>query len=452
MRKFLCTFSLVLLFAGIAQAGTFDAREAPQGSTIEILIPKLDLTNVGGSVDGEAVRFYPVSQEPAFDESITRAEFLKLMFVNHDFGDVDVSKVKDFPDVSSADPYYDVIQKAEALDIINGYEDGKFRPYTSITRGQIAKILVKAFDPPEVLEKAPSFPDVPVGHVFYDSINQAIRAKIFQGYADGYMRPDRDINFSEAETVIKRAAQLEEFTSLGNRDYYRGYVGIHRLSPLKTKDLLLLLSRGNETEPQTIHLNVVKKDFPTVSFSLAKDKNDLFGKEQQDDTWTKIDAAKASPVEEQLWEGPFVMPTQGELTLGFGDKLYINGVYSGSHFGLDLANDEGTKVYAPNNGKVTLADWTTSYGNTIVIDHGQNIFTMYLHLSALKVQAGQMVQKGDLIGLMGSTGLATGSHLHYTQFVGGIVVDPQEWLDGKFADSTGVPIITNIPDPSTSGF
>ena len=422
----------LLFLPAIAHGGVFDAREVQQGDTVEILIPKHDVTNVTATFDGAAVYFYPVSREPLFDEPITRAEFLKLMFLNHDFGVIDIDSVKDFPDVPAHHPYYDVIQKAAALNIIHGYEDGLFRPYTTITRGQIAKMLVNGFDPAEVLEEAPSFTDVPLDHVFYDHINRAVRAKIFQGYPDGLMRPDRDINFSEAETVIRRAAGLENFIPLAERLYFRGFVGIHRLINVGTKDLQLLLSRGDESEEQTIYLNIFSREFPIVSFSLTEEKTQLFGKEEQDNTWIMIDGAKSHPESEQLWEGDFIVPAQGELTLGFGDKLYINGSYSGSHFGLDYANDEGTEVYASNHGKVTLAAWTPSYGNTIIIDHGHNIFTMYLHLSELKVSEGQMVQKGDLIGLMGSTGIASGPHLHFTHFVGGIIVDSQDWLEGRF--------------------
>jgi murein DD-endopeptidase MepM/ murein hydrolase activator NlpD len=429
-RKIVCL--LFLFLSGTAHAGTFDARNVLQGSPVEILVPKYDLTEVKGAFDGTGVRFYPVSREPAFDEPITRAEFLHLIFRNRDFGTVDVSSVQYFPDVSPDNPYRDDIQKAAALGIIHGYEDGLFRPYTTITRGQIAKILVNAFYPPAILDAAPQFPDVPAGHVFYDHINQAVRAKVFQGYPDGLMRPDRDINFSEAETVITRAAGLKSFIPLGKRDYYRGFVGIHRLSALGTKDLELLLSKPDGSEQQTIPINIMKRDFPVVSFNLAEEKTKLFGKEEQDNTWTLIDGAKANPSDEQYWEGAFIVPTQGEISLGFGDKLYINGSYAGSHFGVDYANREGTEVYAANHGKVTLAAWTPSYGNTVVIDHGQNVFTMYLHLAELKTQEGQMVSKGDLIGLMGSSGIATAPHLHFTHFIGGIIVDSQDWLEGRY--------------------
>jgi murein DD-endopeptidase MepM/ murein hydrolase activator NlpD len=68
-----------------------------------------------------------------------------------------------------------------------------------------------------------------------------------------------------------------------------------------------------------------------------------------------------------------------------------------------------------------------SYGNTIVIDHGQNVFTMYLHMSSLVANEGDRVKKGHLIGHMGSTGIATGSHLHFNHFIGDVIVDSGEW-------------------------
>jgi murein DD-endopeptidase MepM/ murein hydrolase activator NlpD len=79
-----------------------------------------------------------------------------------------------------------------------------------------------------------------------------------------------------------------------------------------------------------------------------------------------------------------------------------------------------------------MAAETPTYGNTIIIDHGQNIFTMYLHLSEMEVSPEDSVNKGDLIGLMGSTGVATGPHLHFTHFVGDIIVSSEPWYEGRY--------------------
>lgn len=403
----------------------YSPREVQQGSTVIIELPRLDDTRPTGTIGDEKVHFYAIDREPTFDEPISRAEFLELMFMNGQFSEVSSAEAIDFPDVPESHPAYEHIQKAAALNIIHGYEDGLFRPSTTITRGQIAKVLIEAFDPSQTNEQPQRFADIPNSHRFYDYINQSVNASYFQGYPDGFMRPDRDINFSEAEIVIQRAADPETFTNLGPREYWRAFIGIHRLSPIETKKLII----NHDTEEKTIDLTVTPRSYSTISFNLSQDKTKLFGNNDQDKTWAAIDGAKANPAPQRLWDGPFIMPTVGELTLGFGDKLNINGKYSGSHFGLDLANSEGTEIYASNSGNIALSAWTPSYGNTIVIDHGQNIYTMYLHMSALETEEGQMVQKGDLIGRMGSTGIATGSHLHFTHFVGGIIVDSEPWMD-----------------------
>lgn len=402
-------------------------RDVQQGSTVVIEIPRHETLKPTGTIDGKTVLFYEVEREPAFDEPISRAEFLELMFTNSDIPGTE-AEPEDFPDVPLDHPAYDHIQKAAAHGIVHGYEDGLFRPSTTITRGQIAKVLVETFDPPETNTKAPRFADIPNNHRFYEYINRAVNAGYFQGYPDGFMRPDRDINFEEAAIVIRRASEREMVTPLGPRQYWRAFVGIHRNSPIETKYLTIT----NDEEQQVINLNVTPRDYPVISFSLAQDKTDLFADDHQAKTWAAIDGAKANPHPEQLWEGAFIKPTSGELTLGFGDKLYINGSYAGSHFGLDWANAEGTDIYASNHGIVTLSADTPSYGKTIVIDHGHNVFTMYLHLSELVAHEGQMVQKGDLIGKMGATGIATGSHLHFTHFIGDIIVDNTPWMEGEY--------------------
>lgn len=442
-RKNLTAVLLLVLIALIAHiqlvaAATFDKREIQQGTAFDIRIPNDNIAKIEATFDGKPVYFYPLEIDPRFDEAITRGEFLKLIFENHDFGDIDLRAAKNFPDVSSTSQYYEYVQKASALDIIHGYADGNFHPEETLTRGQTTKILFRAFEPNVTVDSivtVPEFKDVPLTHMFYSYIRRSIQIGIFQGYPDGLMRPDRAMNVSEAEIVLKRMLTLKNentvsFNPLGKRYYWRAFIGIHRLSDLVTKPVKIKLTTNDGTvEEKSIDIQITKRNFPTISFSLTKDKVDLFGKDQQDVTWQMINEAKANPSPEKMWEGLFMMPTSGELTLGFGDKLYINGAYSGSHFGHDYANKEGTEVYASNSGKVILSAYTPSYGNTIVIDHGQNIYTMYLHLSALKVEKDQMVKKSDLIGLMGATGIATGPHLHFTAFIGEIIVDPTAWIN-----------------------
>lgn len=395
-----------------------------QGKTLKIEMPLYEDQQVTGSFDGKTVNFYEITREPGWDESITRAEFLKLVFDNSQFDISDEQEIPNFTDVSEDHEYYDYIRKAQSLGIVSGYGDGTFGPNDPLARSHIAKILVEAYEPESSIQEIQTFEDVKPEHWHYDYINQAVAAGYFEGYHDGLMRPERDIIFDEAEIVVRRATNQEELTKIIEKDYSIAYIGVHRLADIGPKSLTI--NENNYT------INVLDNIFSTRSFYLEESKTELLGATQQDNTWAMINEAKANPAPEKLWEDEFIVPTEGTITLTFGDTLYINDKFSGSHFGIDYANVEGTPVYASNSGIVTLADETMSYGNTIVIDHGQNVFTMYLHNHELKVQKGDTVKKGDLIATMGSTGVATGPHLHFTHFIGAIIVDSQEWYEGGF--------------------
>jgi len=132
---------------------------------------------------------------------------------------------------------------------------------------------------------------------------------------------------------------------------------------------------------------------------------------------------------------PSRMPLSGtRLTSGYGMRSHP--VLGGrrQHNGVDLAGPTGTPVYATAEGMVGRAQWFSSYGNYVQIEHGGQLQTRYGHLSSYTVSAGQMVQKGDLIGYVGSTGRSTGPHLHYEVRVAGEAVDPTPYMTAQFAD------------------
>ena len=105
-----------------------------------------------------------------------------------------------------------------------------------------------------------------------------------------------------------------------------------------------------------------------------------------------------------------------------------NGIPKNPHTGVDISADEGREVHAPNDGTVVLAEGLFYSGNSIVLDHGQGIYTMFFHLSTMLAAAGQKVRKGEVIGLVGSTGRSTGAHLHWGVRVQGGRVDPMELI------------------------
>ncbi len=140
-------------------------------------------------------------------------------------------------------------------------------------------------------------------------------------------------------------------------------------------------------------------------------------------------AAYSSPVPTRGISVPSRMPLEGAaLTSGFGMRTHP--VLGGrrQHAGIDLAAPTGTPVYATADGIVSRADWYSSYGLYISVEHGASMQTRYAHLSRLAVAAGDSVKKGDLIGYVGSTGRSTGPHLHYEVRVEGLAVNPIPYM------------------------
>ncbi|MEK6705953.1 MAG: M23 family metallopeptidase [Bdellovibrionota bacterium] len=124
------------------------------------------------------------------------------------------------------------------------------------------------------------------------------------------------------------------------------------------------------------------------------------------------------------WSGPFVLPIKSEITSPFGKKRVFNGQLNSFHGGLDLKAPEGTPIYAPAGGKVVLAKDLFFSGNTVLIDHGYGVFTVYAHMSRIKVKKGRFVERGTLLGLSGKTGRVSGPHLHWQAVIHKEKVDP----------------------------
>jgi hypothetical protein len=134
-----------------------------------------------------------------------------------------------------------------------------------------------------------------------------------------------------------------------------------------------------------------------------------------------------------LWEGVFLRMPNAAPMAGYADHRFYsyngNVIGEADHLGVDLASLTNASVPAANSGKVAFADSIGIYGNTVCIDHGFGVFSLYSHLSQMDVATGDMVAKGDVIGKTGTTGWAGGDHLHYGMFVDHIFVNPMEWWD-----------------------
>ena len=130
----------------------------------------------------------------------------------------------------------------------------------------------------------------------------------------------------------------------------------------------------------------------------------------------------------RLWDGEFQLPMTSDITSPFGNKRVFNGQLKSFHNGVDFRARSATPVYAANSGVVKMAENLFYSGNAVVIDHGTGIFTIYAHLSRIDVTAGQLVEKGQRLGLTGATGRVSGPHLHWGVKVKGVAVNPMQLI------------------------
>ena len=138
--------------------------------------------------------------------------------------------------------------------------------------------------------------------------------------------------------------------------------------------------------------------------------------------------AFASSRPDRLWSGRFLRPAAGALRGNFGARRVYNGRTRGRHAGLDIAAPSGAPVTASAAGRVALAGDFYLSGGSVLLDHGQGVFTIYFHLSRLDVKEGDFVRAGHRIGAVGATGRVTGPHLHWAARLCGARIDPSALL------------------------
>lgn len=143
----------------------------------------------------------------------------------------------------------------------------------------------------------------------------------------------------------------------------------------------------------------------------------------------KVRKALQTTLPERQWTLPMQRPVPGSVSSQFGLKRIFNGQPRGEHRGLDLRGAQGTPIHACADGVVVLVDDLYYSGNTAYVNHGEGVFSAYLHMSEANVKPGDIVRRGDIIGKVGATGRVTGPHLHLSMFAQGQPVDPLPLLE-----------------------
>ena len=208
--------------------------------------------------------------------------------------------------------------------------------------------------------------------------------------------------------------------------YYRTFIPLSaNFKPGKYEIEIYYKGKGKK-------LDLIVKDtkYPVESLTLTKEVAGLKASRIEKDS---IGRALGTLTFEKYWKGEFIFPSSSKRSTQYGVKRKINGVLDPDYFhkGLDFAASEGSDIRAPENGRVVLAGQNSkgfvANGNCIFIDHGHGVVSGYLHLSKILVKEGDLVNKGQVIGKVGSTGIASGPHLHWGLYVFGKTVDPLVW-------------------------
>ncbi len=182
--------------------------------------------------------------------------------------------------------------------------------------------------------------------------------------------------------------------------------------------------KSNNNE-KTININVMEHKFKVTYLTLPPQKvfpskKDLIRAEKEAAILSNIFKKITPP----LWEGKFLKPLNNNISTEFGVKRIMNKEKVSFHKGIDIRGKSGEKVHAINKGRVVLADNLFFGGNTVILDHGQGIYSIYMHLSKINISKGEIVKQGQIVGLVGATGRATGPHLHFGIKVVGIDANP----------------------------
>jgi murein DD-endopeptidase MepM/ murein hydrolase activator NlpD len=222
--------------------------------------------------------------------------------------------------------------------------------------------------------------------------------------------------------------------SFGGRDYPAFAIGNGRYRALlpttpldRPGSLNIQVTAGSNST--SLSVNLRNRSFPTQSITLPPGQDGNVSDAEYD----RVDAFKQIVTPEKYWNGPFLRPNDGPVSSIFGVRRYYNGEFANDYYhrGVDYAGSVGSAIIAPADGRVALVgyerDGFAVHGNCVGLDHGQGVTSIYLHMTSIKVKPGEFVRAGQTIGTLGSTGGATGPHLHWGVFVQGKGVDPVPW-------------------------
>jgi murein DD-endopeptidase MepM/ murein hydrolase activator NlpD len=183
----------------------------------------------------------------------------------------------------------------------------------------------------------------------------------------------------------------------------------------------------------TFNIRISGGGYPTQNLNISEEMVSLLAPAVQQNELQLIENITRIITDIKYYDGAFGIPAAAAMNAPYGTRRsYNDGAVNSFHSGADFASAPGTPIYAAAPGKVVLTDTLNIRGNTVIIDHGQGVYSTYAHLQSINTALGDIVETGQIIGAAGSTGRVTGPHLHWEIWVYGVPVNPLQWLQRSF--------------------
>ncbi len=179
-------------------------------------------------------------------------------------------------------------------------------------------------------------------------------------------------------------------------------------------------------------LTITEAGFPSEQLTFEPDTAQLLDPELREKEREKLQTIYSAFSSRPLWRASFQWPHSGPITSPYGIYRVYQGQYQGFHAGIDIDGETGDPIHASAAGNVVLAEELAVRGKSVILDHGLGVYSIYSHLNEISVAVGDQIEQGDRLGKMGSSGLSTGSHLHWEMRVQERSVDPRFWTNPDF--------------------
>ena len=208
-----------------------------------------------------------------------------------------------------------------------------------------------------------------------------------------------------------------------------GLAGIDLSTKAGTYSVTWRRSPGQLALRGTRSIRVAARTFPVRRLRVA---SQFVEPSEEDQLRIVREAERIAAFSKRLvrtWDGNFVRPLMGPVTSNFGARTVFNGQSRAPHAGIDFTDEVGTPAASPSAGRIVLAEDLFFTGGTIIIDHGQGLYSLFAHLSGFVAHEGEDVAQGAVVGFVGATGRVTGPHLHWAIRLNGARVDPLSMIE-----------------------